>query len=142
MKTTIKQSLSLLFALLFVVCLVSCNKADKTDLWEKATYHKDMEFGKGEKTIVVEVKAEDQTVTFTINTDKDTVGEALLEHELIDGEDGPYGMYIQAVNGIVADYDKDQSYWLFYIDGEYAMTGVDQTELADGTTYQLTYAKD
>jgi hypothetical protein len=141
MKTTIKQSLSLLFALLFVVCLVSCNTVDKTGVWENATYRKDMEFGKGDKVVVVEVKAEDQMVTFTINTDKDTVGAALLEHELIDGEESQYGLYVKVVNGMVADYDVDQSYWAFYIDGDYAMTGVDTTEINEGATYQLEYTK-
>ena len=78
---------------------------------------------------------------FTVNTDKETVGEALLEHELIAGEDGQYGLYIKTVNGITADYDVDQSYWAFYADGEYAMAGVDMTEIDEDVTYQLAYTK-
>ena len=141
MNRTIKTTLSILLALLFTLSLLSCNTVEKTGVWENATYRKDMEFGKGAKTLVVEVKAEENLVTFTIHTDKDTVGEALLEHKLITGEDGPYGMYITSVNGITADYDTDQAYWAFYIDGEYAMTGVDTTEITEGATYQLAYAK-
>ncbi len=142
MKNVIKSSVSALLVLLFVLSLVSCgNSVDKTGLWEKATYLKDTEFGSGAKTAVVEVKVEDQTVTFTINTDKKTVGEALLEHKLIDGEEGPYGMYIKSVNGITADYDVDQSYWSFYVNGEYAMTGVDTTEIKEGAIYRLEYTK-
>ena len=142
MKNVIKSSVSALLVLLFVLSLVSCgNSVEKTGLWEKATYLKDTEFGSGTKTAVVEVKVEDQTVTFTINTDKKTVGEALIEHNLIDGEDGAYGMYIKVVNGITADYDVDQSYWSFYINGEYAMTGVDTTEIKEGETYRLEYTK-
>lgn len=141
MNRTIKTTLSILLALLFTLSLLSCNTVEKTGVWENATYRKDMEFGKGAKTLVVEVKAEENLVTFTIHTDKDTVGEALLEHKLITGEDGPYGMYIKSVNGITADYDTDQAYWAFYIDGEYAMTGVDTTEITEGATYQLAYAK-
>jgi hypothetical protein len=120
---------------------VSCNTAEKTDVWENATYRKDMEFGSGAKTVVVEVKAEDEMVTFTIKTDKKTVGEALQEHGLISGEEGPYGLYVKVVNGITADYDVDKSYWAFNINGEYAMTGVDTTEIAEGVTYQLEYTK-
>lgn len=117
------------------------SEVEKTGLWENATYLSDKEFGEGSKTLVVEIKADDQSVTFTVKTDKSTVGEALLEHELIDGEEGQYGMYIKSVNGIVADFDIDQSYWAFYIDGEYAMTGVDTTEITDGAVYKLERTK-
>ena len=141
MNKTIKSTLSMLLALVFIVCLASCNTADATGVWENATYRKDMEFGEGSKTVVVEVKAEDQLVTFTINTDKDTVGAALLEHKLIEGDEGPYGLYIKKVNGMTADFDVDQSYWAFYINGEMAMTGVDGTEIKEGETYQLAYTK-
>ena len=141
MKRIIKSTVSVLFALIFVVCIVSCNDASKTGVWENATYLKDTEFGDGAKTLVVEVKAEDQTVTFTINTDKKTVGEALFEHNLIDGDEGDYGLYVKVVNGIIADFDKNQRYWAFYIDGEMAMTGVDLTEIKEGVVYRLEYSK-
>ena len=141
MKRTIKQSISLILALVFIFALVACNAAEKTGVWENATYQKDMEFGNGSKITVVEVKAEEKTVTFTIKTDKDTVGAALLEHDLISGEEGQYGLYVKVVNGMTADYDKDQSYWAFYINGEYAMTGVDSTEITEGSVYQLVYTK-
>jgi hypothetical protein len=141
MKNTIKSTVSILLALVFTLCLVSCNTVEKTGVWENATYRKDMEFGSGSKTVVVEVKAEDKMVTFTIKTDKDTVGAALQEHELIQGEEGQFGMYIKSVNGIVADYDEDQTYWAFYVNGEYALTGVDTTEITEGATYQLERTK-
>ena len=137
----IKSTLSLLLALTFIVCLISCNTVDAEGLWENATYRKDMTFGEGAKTVVVEVKVEEQSVTFTIHTDKDTVGAALMEHDLLSGDEGPYGLYVKKVNGITADYDVDQSYWAFYINGEMAMTGVDGTEINEGDTYQLAYAK-
>lgn len=141
MNKTIKTSIALILSLLFVLCLVSCNTVEKTGVWENATYRKDMTFGSGEKTVTVEVKAEDQLVTFTIKTDKDTVGAALLEHGLIAGEQGDFGLYVKVVNGITADYDVDQHYWAFYINGDYAMTGVDSTEIDESATYTLEYAK-
>jgi hypothetical protein len=100
-----------------------------------------MEFGKGEKTVTVEVAVEEQLVTFTIHTDKDTVGAALLEHGLIDGEQGAYGLYVKVVNGMTADYDIDQSYWAFYVNGEYGMTGVDMTDIDESAVYRLAYTK-
>ncbi len=141
MNRIIKSAALVISALVLVFTLMSCGTAEKTDVWENATYVSDTQLGEGEKTVVVEVKAEEQTITFTIKTDKDTVGAALMEHDLISGEEGQYGLYVKAVNGIVADYDVDQTYWAFYISGEYAMTGVDGTEITEGVTYQLERAK-
>ena len=141
MKKTIKSAASIILALVFIAVCVSCNKVEKTGVWENATYREDMEFGEGSKTVVEEVTSEDNTVTFTVKTDKDTVGEALIEHGLVAGEEGPYGLYVKVVNGITADYDIDQSYWSFYIGGEYAMTGIEKTDITEGTTYKLEYTK-
>ena len=74
---------------------------------------------------------------FIVNTDTDTVGEALLDVGLIAGEDGAYGLYVKTVNGETLDYDKDGMYWAFYQDGAYAQKGVDQTEIVDGATYSF-----
>lgn len=142
MKRTIKQSIALILSLTFILFLASCSTTQEaSNLWENATYQSDMQFGEGSKTVVVEVIAEEKTITFTIKTDKSIVGDALTDHGLISGEEGAYGLYIKSVNGITADYDVDQAYWAFNINGEYAMTGVDTTEIAEGTTYQLVYTK-
>ena len=141
MKKTIKSTISIALSLLFLLSLVACNTVDKTGAWENAIYRRDKELGKGAKTIVVEVEAEDQKVAFTIHTDKETVGDALMELDLIEGEEGAYGLYVKKVNGITADYDTDKHYWALYIDGEYAMSGVDSTEVKDGVTYRLVRTK-
>lgn len=141
MKKQISSISAVILSLLMIFSLVACNTVEKTGVWENATYRRDMEFGKGAKTVVVEVQVEEQAVTFTIHTDKDTVGAALLEHELIAGEEGAYGLYVKQVNGMTADFDVDQSYWAFYINGEYAMTGVDMTEITEGANYRLAYER-
>ena len=110
-------------------------------MWKDAKYLTDTELGEGAKTLVVEVKADDRQVTFTIHTDKTTVGAALQEHGLLEGEDSEYGLFIKKVNGIVADYDVDQTYWGFYVNGEYAMAGVDSTNIEEGVTYCLARVK-
>jgi hypothetical protein len=79
--------------------------------------------------------ADGNETLFEIHTDETTVGAALLGVDLIDGEQSDYGLYVKVVNGITADYDVDGTYWAFYIDGEYAMTGVDSTEVVAGATY-------
>lgn len=142
MKKMIRSVVSVALVLSFVLCLVSCNeKIDAEGLWENATYRSDKEFGKGEKTVEVEVKVEEQSVTFTIHTDADTLGAALLEHELIAGEDGQYGIYVKTVNGILADYDVNKSYWGFYQNGEYLMSGVDTTAIVGGEHFEIVYSK-
>ena len=144
MKKTVVSILSLALCLVLIAGLVSCangNTVAKEGLWENATYLKDTELGTGAKTVLVEVKAGDTSITFTINTDKTTLGDALMEHGLIAGEESQYGLYIKKVNGILADYDIDGSYWGFYKNGEYMMSGVDTTEIADGEHYELVYSK-
>ena len=54
---------------------------------------------------------------------------------LIAGEDSEYGLYVKTVNGVTVDYDQDGKYWAFYVDGEYAATGVDSTDITTGATY-------
>lgn len=96
----------------------------------------------GEKTFTFTVVTLDGNETSKdITTDKQYVGEALLEQGIIEGENGDYGLYVKKVNGILADYDIDQTYWAFYINGEYAMTGVDKTEIKDGETYTFKQQK-
>ncbi len=98
--------------------------------------------GEGATTFNVTVTDKDGNETkFEIHTDKETVGAALLELELIAGEEGAYGLYIKQVNGITADYDVDKTYWAFYIDGEYAMSGADTTTITEGSTYSFKVEK-
>ena len=80
-------------------------------------------------------------IRITVRTDKTVVGEALQELGLLEGEEGPYGLYVKTVNGIRADYDKDKVYWAFYINGDYAMSGVDVTEICAGDEYALRVEK-
>ena len=94
--------------------------------------------GEGSTTFDFTVADKDGNVTqFEIHTDKETVGEALSELGLIEGEEGAYGLYVKAVNGVTADYDKDGTYWAFYVNGEYALTGIDATAVTDGGSYSM-----
>lgn len=98
--------------------------------------------GNGATTFQVEVVDKEGNQTkLEVRTDKGNVGEALQEHGLIEGEEGAYGLYVKTVNGITADYDADQTYWAFYIDGQYASTGVDSTDVTPGATYAFKVEK-
>ncbi len=142
----LKKIVSLLLIFTVVLALVACKneanqEANQTGLWANATYTQDAVFGEGEKVLTVKVEAEGKSVVFTVKTDKTTVGDALMEHSLISGDQGDYGLYIKYVNGIKADYDTDKAYWGFFKNGEYMMTGVDITEFESGQQYELVYTK-
>lgn len=81
------------------------------------------------------VDAKGNEAKFEISTDKKTVADALNEHGIIEGEDGPYGLYVKTVNGVTLDFEKHKMYWAFYIDGVYATSGVGETEIKSGATY-------
>ena len=142
MKNLIQTSVCTILAIVCLLGLTACgNTVNKEGLWENATYLKDTAFGEGKTAITVEVKAGEQSVKFTINTDKETVGAALLEHKLIEGDEGAYGLYIKKVNGITADYDTNKAYWAFYVDETYASAGIDQTKIENDKIYRLEYTK-
>ncbi len=142
MKKTVTSVMAIVLLLSLALGLCSCEpKVEEASIWDSATYTEDVTLGSGSKTVQVEVKVNEKSITFTIRTDAATLGAALLEHNLIEGEQGDYGLYIKKVNGIVADYDVNQRYWGFYKDGAYLMTGVDTTEISDGEHYEIVYSK-
>ena len=142
--TNLKKTLSLLLltVLIAAMALTSAGCGDNENT--KATESPVVTTASGEVTVLGEgSKTFSFTVSdfdgkesaFEIHTDKETVGEALLDLGLIAGDEGAYGLYVKTVNGITADYDKDGKYWAFYIDGEYAMSGVDVTKIEAGKAY-------
>lgn len=90
----------------------------------------------GEKEFTLTVTHSDSSEkTFTVKSEKQTVGEALLDEEIIAGSQGQYGLMVETVDGETVKYDDNGKYWAFYIGNEYAMTGVDATNIEDGQTY-------
>ncbi len=154
MKNTIITKLSLILVIVMMISLCSCDLFKQTtttsfvaeeegqvpEFWKNATYTKDTELGEGSKTFMFKVDAEGYAITFTIHTDAETVGSALLALGLIAGEDSQYGLYVKTVNGMFADYNVDQTYWAFYENGEYA-NGVDATNVTEGSTYSFVRTK-
>ena len=88
------------------------------------------------------VDLEENETKFEIHTDETTVGAALMKVGLIEGEEGPYGLYVKVVNGITAIYEEDGSYWAFYENGAYGMTGVDMTDINPDVAYSFVQTKD
>lgn len=94
----------------------------------------------GRKNITIAVVHKDASEKiFRYSTDAEYLGQVLLEENLIQGEQGPYGLMIAAVDGETADWNVDQSYWALYIGEDYATTGADGIVLTDGGEYSLVY---
>lgn len=146
-----KKLKSLLFCMMLIVAMafttVGCNTKKESGNAESTTVQETVKnevevLGEGKTMFLFTVVDKDGNETnFEIHTDKEIVGEALLDLELIAGDDGEFGLYVKTVNGITADYDVDQTYWAFYVDGEYAMSGVDATTIEEGMTYAFKVEK-
>lgn len=97
---------------------------------------------KVEKTFVFKVVDLDGSEkSFDITTTAATVGEALVNEKLISGTEGDYGLMVDTVNGIKYEYASDGAYWAFYVNGEYAMSGVDTTEIDETAVYSFVATK-
>lgn len=120
---------------------LSTEEAISTETPSEAS-KKATELGEGKTSFNLTVAdADGNETSFVIKTDEKTVGAALVALKLISGEDGQYGLYIKEVNGITADYDKDGTYWAFYVNGEYATAGIDLTDITEGASYALKVEK-
>ncbi len=147
-KVNLKKLFSVLVSLMLiaVIALLMTACADKTGD-ESTTANPSVSttasaditiLGEGETQFFFSITHKNGDVKkFEIYTDKKTVGEALLELELIAGDDSEYGLYVKTVDGETLDYDKDKMYWAFYENGNYAQSGVDSTNIIDGATYEI-----
>ncbi len=142
MKKTVRLLFSLVLIGLLMVCMAACSRPEmEVDPWENATYTENTILGTGSKMVLVEVIVGEHSVSFTVKTDKITLEDALTEHQLISGDRDTYGLYVKTVNGIRADYTKDQSYWSLCKSGEALQAGVSAIQVADGEHYELVYTK-
>ena len=125
-----KKSTKTIIALLVLAALV----IGAALVWH---FNKPAAAPEGEKSVTVTVVHGDGSEKdFTLHTDLDTLGGALLEAKLIVGNDGQYGLYVTAVDGETADDSAEQ--WWCFADGEGTMlpTGIDMTPIADGDSFR------
>lgn len=141
-----KKMLALIMAVLLVLSMAACNSPETPAGTMAANAANDVDRivkGEGAKSFPFNVVDLDGTETkFLIKTDAETVGEALQALELIDGEEGDYGLYVLSVNGISADWDKEGAWWSFLVDGEASLTGVDSVAIEEGKVYSFVKTKE
>lgn len=96
----------------------------------------------GSKTLTIEVVDDaGASEVFTVHTDAEYLREALEATEglTVEGTESDYGLMVETVNGVTADYSTDGAYWAFYVNGEYCNYGVDEQPVADRETYSIVY---
>ena len=94
----------------------------------------------GSKTITVEVIHKDESKkSFTYTTDEEYLDKVLVGEGLVEDNQGPYGLYIEEVDGERADYNVDGGYWSIEQNGERAATGATEIPVPDGDHFALIY---
>ena len=81
---------------------------------------------------------EDQAFAFCVNLNN-LVLPMNLEYV---GEEGPYGIQVNSVNGEEAIYETDAAYWGFFVNGEYCNYGISEQPVEDGDAFQIIYTVD
>ena len=131
-KDTMKKHAKLSLALLALVALIG--------LFAGLYLSSRPDTTAGDKSVAVEVVHKDQsTKTFQFRTDKEYLGDLLLEEGLVKGEQGQFGLYILEVDGERADFNLDKAYWALFEGEDYATQGADVTPLQDGDSFRLVY---
>lgn len=141
-KTNIKSMLSFIVCMVLIAAMalftIGCNdnstSSDTTDTILNETDIRELGDGATQVSFTV-VDQNGKEAHFIIHTDKTILSDALLEHDLIAGEDSEYGLYVKTVNGTTLDYNKDGKYWAFYVNDAYATKGVEKTEIDDSAKY-------
>ena len=79
------------------------------------------------QTTVTVTDADGQVASYTVETAAE--GDVTVE-------DGQYGTYISAINGLAAE---GSSGWVYTVNGEQVMESVDACPVADGDTVEFSY---
>lgn len=129
-KTNNKSTKKIVLALVALVAVIAILIGVYSATKEQPT--------EGQKVITVAVVHGDGSEKeFEYETTREYLGEVLNDEELVEGEEGDYGLFITSVDGEEAD-SANEEWWCLTIDGEYATTSADQTVIEDGDHFELT----
>lgn len=98
----------------------------------------------GAKSITIEVVDNNAASTiYDLHTDAEYLRQAMEQAEGLEfsGTESGYGMMVETVNGVTADWNVDQSYWGFYVNGDYCNYGIDTQPVVDGDAFKIVYSK-
>ncbi len=146
-----RKALGLLLFLLIVPLFMGCVQTETTKaattVTTETTVTTTVEVALGTVTFEVytsgddmdtsEVETEYVSATIAVEYfDGDVLFDLLAENFMIAYEESTYGRYLTGISVLTADTDANE-YIAFYIDGSYASTGVDATDLVNGAVYQF-----
>lgn len=96
----------------------------------------------GSKSVTIDVVNDVQEkTTYEIRTDAEYLRRAMEETEglTFSGSESEYGMMVDTVNGVKADYNVNGAYWAFYVNGGYCNYGIDSQPVLDGDVFTIEY---
>ena len=146
-KTQIKRLLSLLVCIVLIAAMAlitsGCDDKKKDDTSTQnstvsitAEQDEVVKLGSGAVEIDVSVVDKDGNETkFKISTDKKTLEEAVVDVNLVAGEESEFGLYIKTVNGLTLDYDTDGMFWAIYVNGQSSLVGAGEIDVVAGNQY-------
>lgn len=98
----------------------------------------------GSKAITIEV-VDDKgaSKSYSVKTDAEYLRQAMEEAKGLEfsGSESSYGLMVETINGLTADYNADGAYWSFYVNDAYCNYGVDSQPVADGDAFKIVYDK-
>lgn len=142
MKTNVKRAhfVKVLMTLIAAVLILSslftlaaCGGKDASSTLSVSSGSEDVKI-----SITFKIIKDGQTTEFPLETTKKYLADALVEANLVQyAADG----YYKTINGITADWNTDKSYWWVTVGGKDSMKGLNDIELTDGGSYEVTYKK-
>ena len=96
----------------------------------------------GSKSITIEVVNQaGESIVYDVKTDAEYLEGAMADAEGLEfeGETTEYGLTISSINGEVADFNTSNSYWSFYVNGDYCNYGVSDQPVEDGDAFKIEY---
>ena len=120
-----KKAILTLIILTFFMVLVSCtNKTAESTI-----------------NIVITDYEKNELYNEELKTNKTKLIDVLKELDIgLEFEDGQYGAYITEIKGLEQkEDDKGMYYWSYYVDDNYATTGVSACKVEDGKKYTFNY---
>lgn len=100
----------------------------------------------GSKEVTIHVIDDQKNVTtYDVKTDAKYLQGAMEDADDLkfSGKDSDYGLMVDTVNGLRADYDLDGAYWGFMVNDEYCNYGINEQPInnKDVVTIQYTLAE-
>lgn len=91
----------------------------------------------GAKTIHFNVIVCDESIkSLDLHTDAQYLRQVLEEENLIQGDEGVYGLWVTTVADCIAKSENEE-WWALYKNDQLSMTGVDDTPIEDGDNIEF-----